>query len=104
MRYYFYTNRGKHKHNSKDIEAKVGEMHYGKYTREFDEICNVLYNHPYTWNAYAEDGEGLLDVIKMEFDELWTAYKAGNYEGQVENFIHVAAACIRAHNRMTCDK
>lgn len=98
MKYYFYKTRDKHK------ESKVGESDYGKYCREFDDIYRVIHNPPYTWSAYPKDGEGLLDIIKMEFDELWTAYKAGNYKGQVENFIHVAAACVRAHNHMTCDE
>lgn len=111
-KYYFYLlkdakakEKAKH-HENESHEEHEKEEHkpYGRYTRDFDALNEMIHNPPHTWDAYPRNGDGFMDIITMEFNELRKADKEGNYRGTVENYLHIAAACMAAHHRMTCDK
>ena len=73
-----------------------------KYRRDMLEVHKLIEHPPSTWAKYAGAKEGYQHIIEMEMKELEKNHLDGDYHGYVENLIHVAAACVWAHNNMTC--
>lgn len=94
MKYLFLVKRDLNKLSGKN----------GSYDREIECIESCLSNKPATWSQYIDVNNGWRDIISMENTELQAAIDNGDYSSIIENLCHVSAACVYAHNIMTCDK
>lgn len=103
MKYYFYLSKDKDKHEKHHDHGKSYDG-FGDYERDFECVEHVLMDNPETWAKYAKSRDGWMDTISMEMSELRHCKVDGDYNGIVQNLLHVAAACIKAHHTMTCDR
>lgn len=112
MRYLLVLHKSKlhkeeehhHKHHDEVVRPHVPAEEVMPHKRDFVCIEKVIYSPPVTWAHYAGVKDGWLRIIEMEMGELQTASENGDYKLLIENLIHVAAAAVHAHHKMTCDK
>ena len=81
----------------------MGYVLVSKYRRDMLDVHKLIEHPPSTWSKYIGVKDGYQSIIEMEMAELEQNHKDDDYHGYIENLIHVAAACIWAHNQMTCE-
>ena len=73
-----------------------------EYRRDWLAVEKVVKHPPHTWSKYEGTPKEFESIIEMEMDELTKCHTSGDYHCYVENLLHVAAACVHAHHKMTC--
>lgn len=114
MRYIAYKSNSKHhepyveRHMPYDYDKPIRHepsLHEDEeYSRDFAEVSRILTHPPASWEHAHTNNKSFMDIIDMEVQELRTAFSNSNYEGIIENLLHVSAYAVKTHHKMTCDR